>query len=186
MPFLHRGSCTGYAYSAGDYQCPSDTGPIWKYYDNGWQDAGEGLIISCYQSNCSQDVPCNNGEGDCDDDSECAGQLVCGTDNCENGPRGLDCCTSTCLNDIDCVNQECKSDINQCRLDSYSTDWSKCSQESPCTVGEGDCDDHHDCDGTLLCGHNNCASGPFGMDCCTDAGNEKKIYFETVMLLYMC
>ena len=34
---------------------------------------------------------CGVGEGDCDDDSECAGPLVCGTDNCPWGDAD-DCC----------------------------------------------------------------------------------------------
>ena len=161
-----RGECKGNAYSNEDHLCPSETGLTWKYSNNGWQDAAEGLIISCYQSNCSQDVPCHNGEGDCDDDSECASQHVCGADNCENGPRGVDCCTSTCHNDTDCVNQECNVNTNMCRLDSYSTYWSNCSPASPCAQGEGDCDDDTDCEGALLCGNDNCASGTTGMDCC--------------------
>ena len=41
---------------------------------------------------------CNLGEGDCDKDSQCAGNLVCGSDNCgctagRNGWRdSADCC----------------------------------------------------------------------------------------------
>ena len=52
-----------------------------------------------------------------------------------------------------------------------STSRSRCSQSMPCADGEGDCDHHLDCEGTLLCGNDNCASGPAGMDCCTDDGN---------------
>ena len=41
------------------------------------------------------------GGGDCDDDSECQGDLVCGADNCHsefaspgsNWAEGADCCT---------------------------------------------------------------------------------------------
>ena len=113
---------------------------------------------------------CKEGEGDCGMDSECEGSLVCGQMNCANSTL-KHCCTKTCLNDSDCLNQECNSDIVQCRLDSYSTDWSKCSPNSPCAHGEGDCDHPSDCDGTLLCGYENCAGGPTGMDCCTDDGN---------------
>ena len=113
---------------------------------------------------------CKEGEGDCDDDTECEGSLVCGHLNCINSTI-TDCCTSMCYNDSDCLNQECKTDTNQCRLDSYSTDWTNCSQDSPCADGEGDCDHHTDCQGTLLCGNDNCASGPIGMDCC-----EQEIY----------
>ena len=52
-----------------------------------------------------------------------------------------------------------------------TTSRSRCSQSMPCADGEGDCDHHMDCEGTLLCGNDNCASGPAGMDCCTDDGN---------------
>ena len=31
-----------------------------------WLDAGEGLILNCYNSNCSMDSPCSGGDGDCD------------------------------------------------------------------------------------------------------------------------
>ena len=38
------------------------------------------------------------GEGDCDSDSDCAGDLVCGTDNCQDFDSAFssthDCCTS--------------------------------------------------------------------------------------------
>ena len=44
--------------------------------------------------------------------------------------------------------------------------WSLCSQGSPCIIGEGDCDGDAECVGSLLCGNDNCASGPTGMDCC--------------------
>ena len=117
-------------------------------------------------SNCSQDSPCSNGEGDCDYDAECHGLLLCGSNNCEGGPSEMDCCKRSCNNDSDCINQECNTDANQCRLNSYSTDWSKCSQDSPCGPGEGDCDLHSDCEGRLMCGSDNCAGGPKGMDCC--------------------
>ena len=64
------------------------------------------------------------------------------------------------------MNQDCDAYFNQCRLDTYSTDWDKCSQASPCAEGEGDCDEHTDCEGELVCGNDNCASGTTGMDCC--------------------
>ena len=118
-------------------------------------------------STCSQESLCTLGEGDCDNNAECEGSLVCGRENCASGSSGLDCCTMTCTNDTDCLNQECNIDFNYCHLDSYSTDWSKCSQGSPCANGDGDCDHDSDCDGKLICGNNNCEDGPTGMDCCT-------------------
>ena len=177
----------GYAYSSEDLGCPSDTGLTWIYSDGAsWLDAGEGILINCYNSTCSQESPCANGEGDCDDASDCVGSLVCGNDNCEAGPRGLDCCTSTCHNDSDCINQECNNGNNHCRLDSYSSDWSKCNHESQCAFGEGDCDDDSDCEGSFVCGTDNCVNGPPFLDCCENS--ENKIYkgkqFTTISLIF--
>ena len=45
---------------------------------------------------CSTSNTCVIGEGDCDKDSECTGDLVCGTDNClsifGHGSKKQDCC----------------------------------------------------------------------------------------------
>ena len=117
-------------------------------------------------STCSQEWPCILGDGDCDDDRDCDSSLICGIDNCASGPSNMDCCTIICTYDSDCLNQECNTDIDQCRLDSYSTDWSKCSQDSPCSDGEGDCDNDWECKGSLVCGNDECGSGPSNMDCC--------------------
>ena len=47
---------------------------------------------------CTSSSPCALGEGDCDDDSDCDGNLVCGTDNCRNFDSAwtdeADCCTT--------------------------------------------------------------------------------------------
>ena len=46
---------------------------------------------------CSESELCKEGEGDCDDDSQCVGNLICGKDNCRDyNPTALpesDCCT---------------------------------------------------------------------------------------------
>ena len=125
-------------------------------------------ICLCRQNDFCAITPCGEGQGDCDDDNECEGSLVCGQLNCVMNNTILDCCTSTCHDDSDCNNQECNVDINQCRLDSYSTAWSNCSQASPCAHGEGDCDHDNDCEGASTCGNDNCGSGPIGLDCCID------------------
>ena len=44
---------------------------------------------------CTTTNPCVFGEGDCDSDDECDGNLVCGTDNCGAGNSNMDCCTTT-------------------------------------------------------------------------------------------
>jgi hypothetical protein len=45
---------------------------------------------------CSIDFPCQEGDGSCNEDSDCAGSLVCGTNNCPFGLSNLflnkDCC----------------------------------------------------------------------------------------------
>ena len=47
---------------------------------------------------CTDSYPCSMGEGDCDSDTDCAGALVCGTDNCQDFDSAFssthDCCTS--------------------------------------------------------------------------------------------
>ena len=85
----------GFAYSSEDLRCPSDIEQTWVYWGGvSWLGAGEDLLINCHDSTCSLNSPCANGKGNCDNDSDCEGTLVCGTDNCESGPRGLDCCTT--------------------------------------------------------------------------------------------
>ena len=47
---------------------------------------------------CCHHVKCGLGEGDCDRDTDCAANLVCGRDNCRAGDRSMDCCESkTCF-----------------------------------------------------------------------------------------
>ena len=42
---------------------------------------------------CTVDKPCQENEGDCDNDNECAGNLVCGTNNCGGiFDSAADCC----------------------------------------------------------------------------------------------
>ena len=37
---------------------------------------------------------CKEGEGDCDDDAECEGELVCGINNCAWNSTFDDCCAN--------------------------------------------------------------------------------------------
>ena len=44
---------------------------------------------------CSVAAPCAINEGDCDIDSECKGNLICGSNNCPaHFPSKADCCES--------------------------------------------------------------------------------------------
>ena len=65
-------------------------------------DVLEGLDVCDASKNdwscCTSSNPCGVDEGDCDKDSDCAGNLVCGTNNCKSSnsawsSSGFDCCT---------------------------------------------------------------------------------------------
>ena len=46
-----------------------------------------------HRSCCSNENPCGEQEGDCDYDSECADDLICGFQGCSVwGYMGYDCC----------------------------------------------------------------------------------------------
>ena len=105
---------------------------------------------------CTNAAPCGLGTGDCDYDSECAGNLVCGDDNCAAGSPNLDCCMDPASN-------------NTASCDPALNNWSCCTVSAPCGDGQGDCDGDNDCAGDLVCGLNNCEAGDGEMDCCTVA-----------------
>ena len=62
---------------------------------------------------CSAAFPCALGGGDCDNDDQCQGNLVCGADNClsefsSNGHNpnwimGADCCRGNLLEEDFCI-----------------------------------------------------------------------------------
>jgi len=90
---------------------------------------------------------CDLGDGDCDHDFQCKGDLVCGNNNCAWGD-GDDCCVKK-------EDERCNGKDNFC-----------CTALSKCGYGDGDCDFDWDCAAGLVCGNNNCAWGG-GDDCCT-------------------
>ena len=64
----------------------------------------ESNVECCYNSTlgdenfCSTENTCQEGEGDCDLNAECTGNLFCGYDNCPDAVGfdiEIDCCTST-------------------------------------------------------------------------------------------
>ena len=107
---------------------------------------------------CTSANPCTIGQGDCDSDSDCQGNLICGhntSTDCPSGaPGSFDCCIAA-------------PPPPSCDT---LTDWACCTSTNPCTVGQGDCDFDSDCQGSLVCGHNtstDCPSGaPGSFDCC--------------------
>jgi len=117
---------------------------------------------------CTAGSPCIEGEGDCEVDNECSGNLVCGNNNCKAFAAFFhekdDCCVQPEVEKIvtPTSGKRCKGrnfDKGRC-----------CTAGSPCIESEGDCDVDNDCSGNLLCGNNNCkAFGSFFHekdDCC--------------------
>ena len=105
--------------------------------------------------NCTDSNPCGEDEGDCDHDSQCKEGHNCGTDNCRSSlgfESYYDCC--------------------------YRVEEDFCMFENPCGVGQGDCDSNDVCQGSLVCGLNNCPES-LGYDstddCCykPSVGNEE-------------
>jgi len=94
---------------------------------------------------------CNEGEGDCDLDSECADGLVCGTDNCGHPfPGDFDCCRKA-----------------GCGAGTAEANCCSVVGRDKCNEGEGDCDLDSDCADGLVCGTDNCGdTHPSGFDCC--------------------
>ena len=64
-------------------------------YDKGIRKCNGGADDEDFEHCCSEENPCNEGEGDCDISSDCKGDLVCGTDNCDPdkySQKWVDCC----------------------------------------------------------------------------------------------
>merc|ERR1711936_395533 len=142
---------------------------------------------------CTPLEPCGEGEGDCDGPGDggqhdgnagCKGNLVCGSNNCKKFGAYYhekdDCCEKASRplvvspvlknnteNIIPIVPQPQTS--KRCRGRNFPPR-PCCTPENPCPEGEGDCEIDDDCNGTLVCGNNNCKQ--FGNffhqkdDCC--------------------
>merc|ERR1711894_663368 len=53
----------------------------------------DGDYKKVFRECCSESHPCDIDQGDCDNDSECSGDLVCGQNNCPSPfPSRADCC----------------------------------------------------------------------------------------------
>jgi len=100
---------------------------------------------------CTEDAPCTAGQGDCDNNNECAGDLECGINNCPEGEDPLaDCCydpTDDAITGAACDG----TGLNM---------WTCCAtKDGGCGEGEGDCDSDSECTPPLVCGRNSCSGG---------------------------
>jgi len=123
---------------------------------------------------CSIEEPCGLGEGDCDIDDECAGDLVCGKNNCLRNGSGFnkksDCCAIPRVEGFGNLNCDPMNLPTWLTTDEDKNDVLKecCSEEFPCGYGQGDCDMDSECEGSLTCGNDNCGPDFFDSrtDCC--------------------
>ena len=145
---------------------------------------------------CSSSKPCTIGQGDCDTDSHCQGNLVCGhntSTDCPSGaPSGFDCCKASSNGYDECsTSNKCSAGEGHCQshdecqsglvcgtqncASNYPSDYNccmtpsqdYCTASNQCIDGEGDCDSHNECQGNSVCGTGNCGSyWPSGYDCC--------------------
>lgn len=107
---------------------------------------------------CSEACPCDVAEGDCDSNAQCLPGLVCVTAPAYLGlPSGADVCDKP-------TNASCPA------MGSVSDTSEFCEHADgcKCTVGEGDCDDHLGCAGSLICveGVGAAVGEPVGRDIC--------------------
>jgi hypothetical protein len=102
---------------------------------------------------CRDCGPCAEGEGDCDNGSECQSGLTCaqvpGTDTCQS--------------------------VGGCTLPVGHLDYCRDPECGPCAAGEGDCDNDSECQSGLNCvqvtGTDVCCPHPIGhLDYCRDCG----------------
>ncbi len=190
-----EGDCDADVHCQGELICGENNGPrfslkisldvCWPAHcQNGVIDGDELLIdfggscddcfdqgLGAYDS-CSTRCACSQGGGDCDADSHCQGDLICGQDNGARFqlPRFLDVCwPNHCENGL-MDEDETGIDLGgSCALcNSQAGNYDHCSSYCPCPQGEGDCDIDSHCQVGLVCGVNNGARFAFSnsLDIC--------------------
>src|SRR5690606_3188391 len=104
--------------------CMRDTGGLF-----GWDPEIDVCMPLCAEAAlgtpdfCSPDCPCEPGEGDCDNDRDCAPGLVCAKNI--GAHFGFAADVDVCIDPCD---------------DLLNGTWDFCSPACPCSHGQGDCD----------------------------------------------
>ena len=106
---------------------------------------------------CSS-ATCGEKDGDCNNDFQCEGDLVCAINVflifhplVINGNSAHDVCTQICDVDEDCPeNTFCTCNSACIPFEDYCSSFSNL-----CSLYEGDCDNDNECIGDLVCGSNN-------------------------------
>ena len=141
---------------------------------------------------CTDMMPCKEGDGDCDSDSQCATGLICGPNNCgQSFPQGFDCCVSNvtktssvtepCPNSAAMGNGICEHENNHATCNYDGGDC--CPNQN--TITDGECNlvnYNHKClfDGGDCCYEYNTYSHPhvIGNGKCTFFHNEEMCNFD--------
>ncbi|MEM9488162.1 MAG: carboxypeptidase regulatory-like domain-containing protein [Myxococcota bacterium] len=148
-----EGDCDGDSQCAPGLYCARDIGGLY-----GWNADVDVCVSGCLapgphtdgtEDFCSEECPCESGQGDCDNRNQCAGDLVCAFDL--GADFGFDPETDVCLSPCD---------------DRLNGHYDHCGPECPCPSGEGDCDTSADCEGNLVCAQD--LGADFGLDPTTD------------------
>lgn len=84
---------------------------------------------------CSAETPCDLGGGDCDDDSDCLPGTICVDD--VGSDYGFGATVDVCEREKG--------------TSTLPGAWTFCSDDSPCGVGQGDCDNNDECVAGLSC-----------------------------------
>jgi len=144
-----EGDCDSACDCYGDLVCGTDN---CKTGFPGDRSSFEDTDDCCYMpvcdggNSCCVNGICGEGEGDCDSNSDCNSNLVCGKDNCKTGFPG----DRSSFEDTD----DC------CMVPNSGCDGGDdCCKDGNCGEGQGDCDSDSDCYGPLVCGCDNCKTG---------------------------
>lgn len=120
-------------------------------------------ICSFYDENYCKKFNCLEGDGDCDSDEECAGDLLCGSNNgaafhtgLRRHHRNADICYASdgCSSDSDChSNQLCIRSTGNCHTISVDKTWRVCLDHSDCLDTDPGCGGmDHACAAGYQCG----------------------------------
>jgi len=169
FPFIYEGvsynSCTAVDDNSNRHWCATSVSESGEYVFRKWG--------NCNMETCSETPnptvmdSCVEGEGDCDNDWECKGDLICGRNNFRKKYHKtltdtkwkVDACTATieCETDSQCVEKFedkhfCAADGKCHRVDDYCSKAKLVDNTFVCQEGEGDCDSDSDCAPGLVCG----------------------------------
>merc|ERR1711887_130579 len=96
------------------------------------------------QGKCKEAAQCGSGEGRCNKDEKCEGDLKCGFQNCQK--------FHPCAK----LFHRCCEENPESSCDGGRGDGNCCKREGGCDLGGGNCVDDDECIGELVCGTKNC------------------------------